>query len=60
MDQKQNYPTAVALVIARTMKRVASKHGDLDLARRAKGLEQQAMDAIRKRQSVLSDEPPEK
>ena len=49
------YPTASALVMARAMKRVAGKHGDLGLARRARDLLKQAMQAIKKRQSVLSD-----
>lgn len=50
------YPTGRALVMARAMRRVAEKHGDLGLARRARDLLKQAMQAIKKRQSVLSDD----
>jgi hypothetical protein len=49
------YPTAAALVMARTMKRVAVKHGDLDLARRAKELDEEARSALAKRQSTLGN-----
>jgi len=48
-------PTAVALVMARTMKRVAVKHLDLDLARRANELDKEARSALTKRQSALSN-----
>ena len=55
MEQNKEYPTAMALVMARSMKRVAGKYGDLGLARRARDLQKQAMQAIKNRQSVLSD-----
>jgi len=54
-DTEQSYPTAMALAMARTQKRIAGKNGDLSLARRAKELHAQATSAIKKRQSVLSD-----
>jgi hypothetical protein len=45
----------VALVMARAMKRVAGKHGDLGLAREAKSLHKEAMKSIQlKKQSALS------
>ena len=61
--KEQSYPTAMALDMARSMKRVATKQADLDLARRAKQLEKAARSALKKRQSVLStseasNEPP--
>ena len=45
----------MALVMARSAKRVAVKYGDLGLARAARVLHQRAMLAIKNRQSVLSD-----
>ena len=55
MDQKKEFPTAMALVMARSAKRIAGKYGDLGLARAANDLQKRAMQAIRNRQSVLSD-----
>ena len=49
----QKFPTAAALVMARAASRLAAKHGDLALARVAKALNKEALDALRKRHSVL-------
>jgi hypothetical protein len=57
---KQEYPTAMAFVMARTMKRLAGEKEDLGLARRAKELHAQATSAIKKRHSVLTDENPKR
>jgi hypothetical protein len=53
--KKGKYPTAAALVMARMMKRVAAKYGDLGLARRAKYLEKDALSALKNGQSALSN-----
>lgn len=53
--KKGTYPTAMALVIARAMKRVAVKYADLGLARRAKYLENEALSALKNGQSALSN-----
>jgi hypothetical protein len=53
--KKGKYPTAMALVMARTMKRIAVKYADLALARRANSLEKEALSALQKRQSALSN-----
>jgi hypothetical protein len=53
--QQGSYPTAAALVMARTMKRLARKYGDPDLARRAKELNELAQEALMNRQSNLSN-----
>jgi hypothetical protein len=53
--KKGKYPTAMALVMARAMKRLAVKHADLDLARRATSLHKEALLALKKRQSALSN-----
>ena len=55
MDQRKAYPTAMALVMARAMRRVAVKYEDFGLARQARALHQKAMLAITNRQSVLGD-----
>jgi hypothetical protein len=51
------FPTAVALAMARMMKRLAGKNADLDLARVAKKLHNDATASLRKRQSVLNVPP---
>jgi hypothetical protein len=56
--KKGKYPTAMALVMARTMKRIAVKYADLALARRANSLEKEALSALQKRQSALSNPRP--
>jgi hypothetical protein len=53
-DHKTGYSTAMALVMARTMKRVAGKYGDLALARRAKELGKEARQALREKRLVLN------
>jgi hypothetical protein len=53
--QKGNYPTAMALVQARAMKRVAVKYADLGLARRATSLHKETLSALKKGQSALSN-----
>lgn len=55
MDQRKAYPTAMALVMARAMRRVAVKYADFGLARRARVLHQRAMLAIKNRQSALGE-----
>jgi hypothetical protein len=56
MDGKGEMPTAAALVLARASQRVALKHQDLSLLRAAKDLEKRALSAVKKRQSVLSND----
>jgi hypothetical protein len=48
----------MALVMARMMKRVAAKYGDLGLAREANSLHKEALSALRKGQSALSNPRP--
>jgi hypothetical protein len=55
MGASEKYPTAMALVMARAMKRIAVKYADLALARRANSLEKEALSALKKGQSALSD-----
>jgi hypothetical protein len=54
---QKKFPTAVALAMARSMKRLAGKNADLDLARVAKKLHNDATASLRKRQSVLNVPP---
>ena len=58
MGASEKYPTAMALVMARMMKRVAAKHADLGLARLANSLHKEALSALRNRQSALSNPRP--
>ena len=58
MGASEKYPTAMALVMARVMKRVAAKYGDLGLAREANSLYKEALSALRKKQSALSSPRP--
>jgi hypothetical protein len=45
------FPTAAALIMARAMRRLAVKYGDLGLARRAKELDKRAQSALAKKQT---------
>jgi hypothetical protein len=54
-ERQEKYPTAMALVMARAMKRIAVKYADLALARRANSLEKEALSALKKGQSALSN-----
>jgi hypothetical protein len=53
-----SYPTAMALVQARAIRRMAAKYADLDLGRRASFLHKEALSALKKRQSALSNPRP--
>ena len=55
MEEKQEFPTAMALVMARAAKRLAFKNGDLGLARAAKKLHKEAEEAIKAKSSVLHE-----
>jgi hypothetical protein len=55
MRASTKVPTAAALVMARTLKRVAAKFAGLGLERLANSLHKEALSALRKRQSALSN-----
>ena len=57
MGASEKFPTAAALVMARTLKRVAVKFADLGLARLANSLHKEALSALRNRQFSLSNSP---
>jgi hypothetical protein len=56
MDGKGEMPTAAALALARACRRVAVKHQDLSLLGASKDLEKRALSAVKRRQSVLSND----
>ena len=57
MGASEKFPTAAALVMARTLKRVAVKFAGLGLARLANSLHKEALSALRKRQFSVSNSP---
>jgi hypothetical protein len=52
-EELDNYPTAMALVMARVLKRIAVKNADLGLMRDAKSLDREANVALKARQPLL-------
>lgn len=60
MRASTKVPTAAALVMAQTLKRVAVKFAGLGLARLANSIHKEALSAIRKRQFSVSNSPTRK
>jgi hypothetical protein len=52
---KLEFPSASAVAIARAIRRVARKYGDVDLAKAAKELHSRATEATKNQQTVLND-----
>ena len=54
-DDRKPYPSALALVMARTQKRIAEKYDDQELAQHPAALEERAQQAVRDGKSELPE-----